>query len=95
MKLYHATTPNKVRKYHASGHRILNPVRGFDSLNAAMAWAMRTRRSVILEIEAPDAIKLPDHHNAFGQAYWVDRDVSEWKCIVSPENTRALKPGGA
>lgn len=87
-KLYHATTPKKVQRYHASGHRIIAPVRGFNTLKAAMAWAMKTKRSVVLEIDGTGALKLPDHHNAFGDAYWLDRDITEWRCVVSPGGCR-------
>jgi len=75
MLLYHATTPKKVQHYHASG-RIIAPVRGFTTLQAAMAWACKTGRSVVL----------PDHHNAFGEAWWIDHDVSAWKCVFSPKD---------
>jgi hypothetical protein len=81
--LYHATTPSKVREYHQTGC-ILKPVRGFTTLEAAMAWAMKTRRSVILEISGNNCHKLPDHHNKFGEAWWFDENISSWKCIVSP-----------
>jgi hypothetical protein len=81
--LYHATTPKKVQKYHQTGH-IIKPVRGFTTLEAAMAWAMKTQRSVILEISGNDCHKLPDHHNKFGEAWWFDENISTWKCIVSP-----------
>lgn len=83
--LYHATSPKKVKNYHQSG-KIIKPVRGFTTLQAAMAWAMKTQRSVILEIEGTkeNCHKLPDHHNQFGEAWWFDEDISSWKCIVSP-----------
>lgn len=87
MKLYRATTPKKVQRYHASGHRIIAPVRGFETLQAAMAWAMKTKRSVVLEIDVREAWKLPDHHNAFGCAFWSENDVTEWRCVVSPGKT--------
>ena len=84
MKLYHATTPKKVQRYTQS-KRIISPVRGFTTVQAAMAWAMKVGRSVILEIEADHAHKLPDHHNQFGQAWWNDGDVLEWKCVFSAD----------
>ncbi len=84
MKLYHVTTPKKVKKYKETG-RIISPVRGFTTLIAAMAWAIKVGRSVILEIEAPNAYKLPDHHNQWGDAYWNDGDIKEYKCVYSPE----------
>jgi 7-cyano-7-deazaguanine synthase in queuosine biosynthesis len=85
MVLYHATTPKKVQHYHASG-RIIAPVRGFTTLQAAMAWACKTGRSVVLSVQGEDCHKLPDHHNQFGEAWWVDHDVSEWKCVFSPKD---------
>ncbi len=84
MKLYHVTTPKKVKRYKETG-RIISPVRGFTTLIAAMAWAIKVGRSVILEIEAPNAYKLPDHHNQWGDAYWNDGDIKEYKCVYSPE----------
>ena len=84
--LFHATTPAKVQKYHAS-KGIHAPVRGFDCLQAASAWAMKTQRSVVLELSISDASrihKLPDHHNVFGTAYWHDGNITQWKCIISP-----------
>ena len=85
-QLYHATTPNKVQKYHISG-AIHAPVRGFTTLLAASAWAMKTQRSVVLELTGLDTTKihkLPDHHNQFGSAYWHDGNISSWKCVISP-----------
>lgn len=84
MTLYHATTPAKAKKYREQG-RIHGPVRGFTTLQAAMAWAMKVGRTVIYEIECEDAHKLPDHHNRFGDAWWNDGDVSEFKCVFSAE----------
>lgn len=82
MILYHVTTPAKVKKYHASGC-IHSPVRGFDTPMAAMAWAIRTGRTVILKVEADKPYKLPDHHNEFGTAWWNDGDISSWKKFYS------------
>lgn len=82
MKLYHVTTPKKIFGYSHSG-RIISPVRGFTTPIAAMAWAMKVGRSIILEIECDNPYKLPDHHNEFGQAWWNDGDVKEWKCFYS------------
>lgn len=82
MILYHATTPNKCRLYRES-KRICAPVRGFTTHSAAMAWAMKTGRTVILEFDASHPHKLPDHHNRFGEAWWNDGDVTDWKCFYS------------
>lgn len=82
MKLYHATIEKKAKLYRHTG-AILAPVRGFTTLQGAMAWAMKVGRVVILEFEADNPHKLPDHHNAFGEAWWNDGDVKEWKCVFS------------
>jgi len=82
MKLYHATTQKKVKQYHQIG-RIVSPVRGFTTIQAAMAWSMKVGRVVILEIDADNPHKLPDHHNQFGEAWWNDGDVNEWRCVFS------------
>ncbi|MEY4904125.1 MAG: Aeromonas phage [Bacteroidota bacterium] len=85
--IYHATTPKKAKAYRGSG-AIHKPIRGFNTPIAAMAWAIKVSRNVILEIEVKslDKIhKLPDHHNKFGEAYWIDEDIkcSEYKCFYS------------
>jgi hypothetical protein len=82
MILYHATTEKKARRYRETGY-IKSPVRGFTTCPAAMGWAMKVGRTVIMEIDAPNAYKLPDHHNQFGQAWWNDGNVSSWRCIFS------------
>jgi hypothetical protein len=82
--LYHATTPKKAQRYRETG-AILAPVRGFTTLEAAMAWAVKVGRTVIYEIECPMAYKLPDHHNRFGEAWWNDGDVSGFRCVFSAE----------
>jgi hypothetical protein len=50
-----------------------------------MAWAMKVGRTVIYEVEG-EAHKLPDHHNKFGEAWWIDANVSEFKCVFSATN---------
>lgn len=82
--LYHATTPKKAKLYRHSG-RIIAPVRGFTTREAAMAWACKVGRTVILSFDTTDCHKLPDHHNAYGQAWWNDGDVTDWKCVFSAE----------
>lgn len=82
MKLYHVTTERMARRYRESGI-IIKPVRGFDTPMAAMAWAIKTGRKVIYEIEANAPHKLPDHHNEFGFAWWNDGDVTEFICFYS------------
>lgn len=84
MKLYHATTPGKAKRYRQTGF-IKAPVRGFTTLQAAMLWSMKVHRTVIYEIEADNACKMPDHHNQFGEAWWNDGDipVDKIKCVIS------------
>lgn len=90
MKLYHATTTKKARLYKDVG-RIKKPVRGFTTLQAAMAWSLfiNGERKVFFEINSNETIpfdnmhKLPDHHNLFGDAWWIDENVeySNIKCV--------------
>ncbi len=82
--LFHCTTEKKAKAYRASGC-IHSPVRGFDSLPAALAWCVKTGRKVVYEIQCkPETVhKLPDHHNSFGCAWWIDEDVKEYKCAFS------------
>ncbi len=82
MKLYHATTEKKAKKYRQTG-AIKSPVRGFTTIQGAMAWAMKVNRTVIYEFEAYAPHKLPDHHNQFGEAWWNDGDIKEWHCVFS------------
>ena len=91
-RLYHATTQKKARRYRENG-KILKPVRGFTTLMAAMAWCIKTHRTVIYEIDLSkiderNIHKLPDHHNKFGEAWWIDEDVpvSCIKCVLSANN---------
>ena len=84
MILYHVTTEKKAKLYHETGF-VLKPVRGFTTLQAAMAWAIKTGRTVIYEVNGKPAYKLPDHHNAYGEAWWIDENVSieNIKCVFS------------
>ena len=82
MILYHSTTQAKAKKYREAG-KIKSPVRGFTTLVAAMAWSMKVGRTVIYEFETTNPHKLPDHHNEFGEAWWNDGDVDEFKCVFS------------
>jgi len=82
MKLYHATTQKKAALYRNTG-AIRSPVRGFTTLTGAMAWAMKVGRTVVVSFDAPNAHKLPDHHNKFGEAWWNDGDITEWTCEFS------------
>jgi len=60
-------------------------VRGFTSEKAAMAWAIKVGRTVILEFEAEVSYKLPDHHNKYGEAWWNDGDIFVWNCVFSAD----------
>lgn len=86
MLLYHVTTPKKARLYRQSG-QINKPVRGFTTLQGAMAWAIKVGRTVIYEVNGEKAYKLPDHHNKYGEAWWMDENVKteNIKCIFSAE----------
>lgn len=86
MTLYHVTTPKKAKIYRQAGH-ICKPVRGFTTLQGAMAWAMKVGRTVVYEVSGEPSYKLPDHHNTFGEAWWIDNDVpvKDIKCVFSAE----------
>lgn len=86
MKIYHCTTNKKAKQYHQSGC-IHKPVRGFTNLQGAMAWAIKTGRKVIYEVEGEPAYKLPDHHNKFAEAWWIDENVpiDKIKCVFSAD----------
>lgn len=84
--LFHVTTGRKIKNCRASG-QINGPVRGFDTLIGAMAWAIKVGRKVIMEVQPPSAPqKLPDHHNDFGKAWWTDTvPMNKVKCVYSGE----------
>lgn len=82
MKLYHATSQKKAKLYRQTGY-IKSPVRGFTTLQGAMAWAMKVGRTVVMEFEAERPHKLPDHHNQYGEAWWNDGNVTQYKCVFS------------
>ena len=84
--LYHVTTGKKAKRYRLSG-KINAPVRGFDTLMAAMAWAIKTGRKVIMRIEPlAQPQMLPDHHNKYGNAWWTESVPIECvKCEYSGE----------
>ncbi len=85
MVLYHATTPKKARLYRQTGH-INKPVRGFTTMQAAMAWAIKVGRKVIYEIHGNISYKLPDHHNKYGEAWWFDENITDFKCVFSADS---------
>jgi hypothetical protein len=82
--LYHVTTPKKAKLYGYS-QKIIAPVRGFTTQMAAMAWACKTGRTVIIAFNTTRPHKLPDHHNIFGEAWWNDADITNWSCVFSAE----------
>lgn len=85
MELFHVTSCKKAKLYRQTGY-IIKPVRGFTTLQAAMAWAIKVNRTVIYQIKSDKTHKLPDHHNKYGEAWWVDEDIHEFKCIFSAES---------
>ena len=82
MELFHVTTEKKAKLYRQTGF-IKKPVRGFENLIAAMAWAIKTGRKVIYKFDAEIPYKLPDHYNDFGDAWWNDKDVKDFECVFS------------
>jgi hypothetical protein len=80
MILYHATTPKLMEKYQKS-KRIIRPVRGFSTEAAAIEWARKVGRNIVLKIEADKPWKLPDHHNQYGTAWWNEGDIIEWEML--------------
>jgi len=86
-ELYHCTTPKKAKNYRATGH-IIAPVRGFDTLEAALAWCVKTGRTVIyrLPVAEEHCHKLPDHHNRFGNAWWLEKNVEKFVCAFSADS---------
>jgi hypothetical protein len=87
-KLFHVTTGRKVKLYRRSG-KINGPVRGFDTITGAMAWAMKVGRKVIMEVTTVgDTHKLPDHHNEYGDAWWTEEiPVGNMKCAYSADKS--------
>ena len=84
--IFHVTTNKKAKRYRETGF-IIKPVRGFNTLQGAMAWAIKTGRNVIYEVqgEEQNLHKLPDHHNKYGNAYWFDQDITNLTCVFSAE----------
>ena len=74
MKLFHCTTPKKYKRYEIS-NRIIAPVRGFSTLEAAKKWCELTGRTMILSFNCDNVWKLPDHHNKYGTAWWNETDI--------------------
>ena len=83
MKFYHATTPKKLERYKATGV-ILPPVRFWTSIKTATDWALRVKRTIILEVEPDHAYPLPDHKPK-GCAWWTDSMVREWIIVRSDQ----------
>ena len=84
-RLYHVTTQRKAKRYRETGF-IRSPVRGFTTLQGAMAWAIKSGRRVIYEVSGGGpCYKLPDHHNQWGEAWWYDENVTSFKCVFSAE----------
>jgi hypothetical protein len=79
MEMYHVTTEKKAKIYRITGY-IKKPVRGFTTLQGAMAWAIKVGRKVIYLVKSDTCYKLPDHHNRFGEAWWSDEDIPIDRC---------------
>ena len=78
MELYHVTTPKKAKRYRESGY-IKSPVRGFTTIMGAMAWAIKTGRTVIYQVKGERAYKLPDHHKMNKQdAIKCLKSIQQW-----------------
>ena len=82
--LYHVTTVKKAARYRETGY-IKGPVRGFDTLLAAMAWAIKTGRKIIYRVITNKQVHpMPDHHNKYGMACWTDCvPIQNIKCEFS------------
>jgi len=74
---YHVTTPKKLARYVAS-RAIFPPVRFWQFLPSARAWALRTGRTVILRIDVETAYPMPDHQPR-GHAWWTPGYVRKWQ----------------
>lgn len=78
--LYHTTTPKKLQRYEIS-KRIISPVRGFLTKEAAEYWAKRHGRSILIMFKATKPWKLPDHHNRHGTAWWNEGDIETFEVV--------------
>ena len=75
MIVYHATTPNKLRRYYHN-HLILPPVRYWTTRYSALKWMRKVGRSVLLSFEEPvPSYPLPMK----GGAKWSCRMVRDWQ----------------
>jgi len=83
MILYHCTTDKKISRYIAS-ERILAPVRGFNTYEAAVEWNKHTGRNIILKFQTDGehTYPLPDHKQSSGKAYWTDKDILFNSCAI-------------
>lgn len=80
MNVYHVTTPAKLARYEATGG-ILPPVRFWRFKSSAFAWARKTRRTIVLELDEPSvAYPLPDHQPP-RHAWWSPEMVRTWRAL--------------
>lgn len=79
MKLYHCTTPKKLKRYKNTGC-ILSPVRAWRYINSAKNWCKKTGRTIILEFDVKEYYPLPDH-KPLGHAYWTPEYIRNWNLI--------------
>jgi len=70
---WHCTTPKKLERYRQTGC-ILPPVRFWRYRNSAVAWGLKTGRTVLLRIQVEEAYPLPDHKPT-GHAWWTPGHV--------------------
>jgi hypothetical protein len=60
---YHVTTFRKLKRYEGTGC-ILPPIRFWPNLYTAKKWKEKTKRTLIIKIEANISYPLPDHKPA-------------------------------
>lgn len=37
------------------------------------------------QVSIRDCHKLPDHRNRYGTGWWIDHDVTEWRCVLGED----------
>ena len=77
MRVYHCTTPKKLRKYKGTG-AILPPVRFWTTEYSAMKWMCKTGRSILLSFDRPaKSYPLPIK----GGAMWTGELIRSWEQV--------------
>ena len=77
MILYHCTTTRKIDKYKKTGY-IMSPVRGWNNIESAQKWCIKTGRDKILKLECNTAYPLPDHRPLY-HSYWTPENINTWE----------------